>query len=266
MDALAAPPISRANSFDIRLLRHSGSVALLRYQVRTGAPLDSNEIAYLDTFRSDETEIQRLIPYAECMAEHTWMTGERLENTIGLLTAAIEGASTPEVAQTVHLWLRRLDPGHPSPGFDGFLDCHRLEMEGDILGADADWAARAAPYERALCLAQGDRKSRQRSAEIFDSLGASVAARRVRAKMARSGARVASKLHASTRSNPAGLTRRQMDVLQCLQDGLSNTDIADRLFISPKTVDHHVSAILAKLGVRTRAEAAAKANRGELGA
>ena len=63
----------------------------------------------------------------------------------------------------------------------------------------------------------------------------------------------------STRANPKGLTRRQMDVLTLLEQGLSNAEIADRLFVSPKTIDHHVSAILAKLDVATRGQAASVA-------
>jgi DNA-binding NarL/FixJ family response regulator len=64
---------------------------------------------------------------------------------------------------------------------------------------------------------------------------------------------------ATTRANPAGLTSRQLDVLGLLVDGLSNGQIADRLVISRKTADHHVSAILTKLDVRSRGEAAARA-------
>ena len=60
-----------------------------------------------------------------------------------------------------------------------------------------------------------------------------------------------------TREHPAGLTKRQMDVLTLMNDGLSNAEIGERLFISPKTVDHHVSAILGKLEVSSRGEAAA---------
>ena len=66
---------------------------------------------------------------------------------------------------------------------------------------------------------------------------------------------------AATRANPAGLTARQLDVLALLTRGDRNAEIAAKLFLSEKTVDHHVSAILRKLGVRTRGQAAAEAAR-----
>jgi DNA-binding NarL/FixJ family response regulator len=60
----------------------------------------------------------------------------------------------------------------------------------------------------------------------------------------------------TTLANPAGLTSRQLEVLDLLAEGLTNTQIAERLFVSSRTAEHHVEAIFAKLGVSTRKEAA----------
>ena len=66
-----------------------------------------------------------------------------------------------------------------------------------------------------------------------------------------------------TRANPAGLTDRQVEVLRLLAGGLTNAEIAERLVVSVRTVDHHVSAVLGRLGVGSRKEAAVRAT--ELG-
>ena len=92
--------------------------------------------------------------------------------------------------------------------------------------------------------------------KIFEELGATPAAERLRRALRATGVRGLSRgPRVSTKQNSAGLTARQMDVLALMSDGRTNAEIADRLFISYKTVDHHVSAILAKLDARTRAEA-----------
>jgi DNA-binding NarL/FixJ family response regulator len=64
-----------------------------------------------------------------------------------------------------------------------------------------------------------------------------------------------------TQANPAGLTARELEVLPLLIEGLRNSEIAERLVVAPKTVDHHVSAILRKPDIRNRAEASAAAVR-----
>jgi DNA-binding NarL/FixJ family response regulator len=102
---------------------------------------------------------------------------------------------------------------------------------------------------------------------IFESLGAAPMAAIARRTLRELGVRnIPRGAHERTRQNPHGLTRRQLQVLTLLAEGRRNGEIATRLFLSEKTVDHHVSAILEKLNVRSRIEAAALANQAGLGA
>lgn len=138
-----------------------------------------------------------------------------------------------------------------------------LQMTGDCVRAAELWAEIGCPYEAALALGDADDEGALRQAlgelqEMGATLAAAIVARRLRERGARGlprGPRPA------TRQNPAGLTARELEVLELVAQGLRNADIAERLFLSEKTVGHHVSAILRKLDVRTRGEAGAEATR-----
>jgi DNA-binding NarL/FixJ family response regulator len=116
-------------------------------------------------------------------------------------------------------------------------------------------------YARAEALSCGGAAAATEALREFDRLGAIRAARRLRAELRERGLRVPRGPRPSTAADPSGLTARQLEVLGLLADGLSNAEIAARLTVSPKTVDHHVSAVLGKLGVPRRGLAAAAARR-----
>ncbi len=174
---------------------------------------------------------------------------------------ALERDSTGYAAALL-VWRRRagLSDDLPTPMPDG---PDWLELTGDHRGAALAWTDLGQPYEAALALAGADDEEALREAhEHLLALGASAAvavlARRLRARGARNVPRGPI---ARTRENAGGLTSRQLEVLELIAEGLRNAEIAERLVLSEKTVDHHVSAILGKLGVSTRGQAAAAAAR-----
>ena len=132
---------------------------------------------------------------------------------------------------------------------DWIAEPYRLQLDGDAAGAAAAWSARLCPYEAARTLADaGD----DAALEELDRLGAAPAAAELRGRLGLRGPRE------STRENPAGLTDREVEVVALVAEGLQNREIAERLVLSSRTVDHHVSRALRKLGARTRGEAAAR--------
>jgi DNA-binding CsgD family transcriptional regulator len=143
----------------------------------------------------------------------------------------------------------------------GLAEPYAMQIAGDFAGAAAAWRALGCPYEEARALAESDDPAHVRLAiTTFEQLGAQPAIgqaiRRLRALGVSDLPQVRRGPRASTLANPAGLTRRETEVLALLADGLRNTEIAERLYLTPKTVSHHITAILAKLGVETRTEAA----------
>ena len=128
--------------------------------------------------------------------------------------------------------------------------------------AAAAWQRLGCPYERALALAEGDAAAQLEALTVFDALGARPAAEAVRRRLKEAGVRgIARGVRPSTRANPRGLTARELEVLRLLCEGLRNAEIASRLHRSVRTVDHHVAAVFAKLGVDSRNEALLLAQR-----
>jgi DNA-binding CsgD family transcriptional regulator/tetratricopeptide (TPR) repeat protein len=142
---------------------------------------------------------------------------------------------------------------------------YRLMVEGEWSKAAEEWGRRGATYLRAEALAEGGEGPASEALTVLDGLGAVRAAQRLRAELRRRGiTRVPRGPRRTTAANSAGLTAREVDVLALLVEGLTNAEIADRLSLSSKTVGHYISALLAKLDVRTRGQAAAAARRRNL--
>ncbi|MFC5063446.1 ATP-binding protein [Actinomycetospora atypica] len=205
----------------------------------------------------------RLLPAAAALAERCWLRGTddaRLEDVAALISTAGTCPGTEWSTGDLAVWLARL--GRTVATRDLPLAApHRLLLAGDPAAAAARWRQLGSPYDEALARIDTGRPAETFAAlEVLDRLGADAVAATVRRDLRLRGVPgVPARPRGSTRTNPAGLTSRQVDVLRLVADGLTNAEIAAQLVIAEKTVDHHVSAVLAKLDVRTRREAGAAA-------
>jgi DNA-binding NarL/FixJ family response regulator len=136
-------------------------------------------------------------------------------------------------------------------------------MAGEWRRAADLWAKIGCPYEAALALAEShEEDALRRALEIFDRLGARPAAGMTARRLREMGVRrIPRGPRPTTRAHPAGLTARELEIVPLLVQGLSNAEIARRIYVSSKTVDHHISSILSKLGARRRGEVAREAAR-----
>jgi DNA-binding CsgD family transcriptional regulator len=240
-----------------------GLVPLGLVQARRGDPAAAATLQEAADRGFATIELQWTAPVAAARAEHAWLQGEdgrAAEEAARMLDQAVE-AGHPRFAGELAFWLRLAGADVATP--PTVAEPYRLILAGDWrAGADA-WGELGCTYNRALALAGADEEEAMLEAlALLDGLGARQTAQRLRREFRRRGnLRLPRGPNQTTAANPAGLTDRQVEVLGLLVDGLSNAEIAARLSLSTKTVGHHVSAVLAKLGVGSRHEAAAAAHR-----
>jgi DNA-binding CsgD family transcriptional regulator len=259
-------------------------VVLGLVRARRGDPDVETPLDEAKALACPTSEIQRIGPVVAARAEAAWLAGNlpAMADDIGAGYNLAHQQSDPWIASELAFWLQRCKAamedapcGCANGAADEVAESERdidlpfaLQRAGNWRAAAASWERHDCPYERALALADGDDEASLRLAlEICERLGAGPLAAIIRRKLRASGIRGISRgAQERHRQNPHGLTGRELKVLGILVQGSRNADIARRLFVSEKTVDHHVSAILAKLGVRSRGEAAAAALRLGLGA
>jgi DNA-binding CsgD family transcriptional regulator/tetratricopeptide (TPR) repeat protein len=204
--------------------------------------------------------LQYLVPAAVARVEWAWLS--RSPELSDVIRAARDVLASARDAG--HAWLRGellryiARAGDDVEVTDDIPEPFLSGLKGDWERAAQLWLERGDHYEHALeLLGSADRETLLHAFEIFDRLRARPAAHLTRVRLRDTGVRrIPRGVSPRTRDNILGLTDRQAEVLGLIGEGLTNAEIAERLVLSVRTVDHHVSAILAKLGVETRKEAA----------
>jgi DNA-binding CsgD family transcriptional regulator/tetratricopeptide (TPR) repeat protein len=224
--------------------------------VRHDDPAAEAMLDQAETLAGPTGEAQRVEPVAAARAELAWTHGsvpEILDQTDAAWRAALARGTRWRVGELA--WWRFV-AGERSPVPVDVAEPYALMLSDHAREAAAAWAAIGSPWWEALALARSAELSDTRKAlKILDGLGAMATARAVIRDLRLRGLPVPRGPRSTTLDNPAGLTERELEVLQLLTVGLSNAEVAQRLTLSEKTVGHHVSAVLRKLGARSRSRA-----------
>jgi DNA-binding CsgD family transcriptional regulator len=232
---------------------------LARVLVRQGSSDAPDWLARAARHADQANVLEWLVPAGLAHLEHAWLTGDHAQAGLypELLLARTNRPGMLVQRGELLVYLRRL--GYPVEPFPGCPEPYAAALRGDWRSAADAWLDQGNPYERAIELAgSGQVESTLEALTVLDGLGATPAVAIVRGRLRGLGiARKPRRPQPGTLTNPAGLTDRQVEILRLVATGLSNAEIAHRLVVSPRTVDHHVSAILQKLGVHSRRDAAA---------
>jgi DNA-binding CsgD family transcriptional regulator/tetratricopeptide (TPR) repeat protein len=205
-------------------------------------------------------EPQWIAPVRAVRAELHWLEGgpdlAAAEARAGCERNA--GRTDPWTFGSLAIWLARLGA---ADGLPALPEPYALEVTGDHRGAAAAWDRIGRPYDAALAwLGSADEAGLKEALAALDGLGARTASAAARRRMKEAGVRAIPRgPRPATRAAPAGLTPREQEVLALLAGGLADREISQRLFISERTVHHHVSAVLSKIGVSSRTAAAGRA-------
>jgi DNA-binding CsgD family transcriptional regulator/tetratricopeptide (TPR) repeat protein len=193
------------------------------------------------------------------LIEAAWLRGDR-RAAVDLLRGASATPAARRFARSggeLALWAARHALPFEAPS--GTPSAIALELAGDWRAAIAAWRELEAPYEAALAALPGDDRAARAALATLHKLGAPAAAHAFSRERTARGGRAARGPRRSTLAHPAGLTRREQEVLEELATGATNPAIAARLHLSERTVAHHVSSILTKLGAGTRLAAIERA-------
>ncbi|HEX5153224.1 MAG TPA: AAA family ATPase [Parafilimonas sp.] len=215
---------------------------------------EAKELAFLTE------EHQRIVPVVIALLEYEWLSGNKVlsDEELAIAQALIAQVDNMWLNSEAVFWMEKARSVQLE--LPVLYEPYKLLHEGKAAEAAAFWQTKGCTYERAFALFSGNEEQKREALNLLQTLHADATYQKLKSEMRSSGIRsIPRGLRSSTISNPAQLTTRELDILQLLKTGASNKEIATSLYISPKTVDHHISSILFKLDVPSRAKAVGEA-------
>jgi len=210
-------------------------------------------------------ELQRIIPAVVALLEYEWLTGQSIieQETLGRTITMIEKMGNVYENSLFAFWMQQVRK-QKIPLREEYA-AYDLHNEVTAREAAVFWQKSGCPYEQALALFEGNEDDKRKAITLVQQLGADAVFEKLKSEMRNSGIKsIPRGIRKTTRSNAALLTSRELEILQLIKESLQNKEIAAKLFISAKTVDHHISSILFKLDVNTRVKAVNEALRRKL--
>jgi DNA-binding CsgD family transcriptional regulator len=259
-DQLATKLIAQENQPAVVMI--TALVVAASVRIRKGKPDALPLLASAKELALGAQELQRLGPVIVAYLEYEWITGERLltSETLDEVKELAKQTGTVYENNEFDGWLMKARG--QSWGLNETLALYDVRTVMAAVQAAELWEHQGCSYEQALCLLEGGDADKRKALTIFHALGASAVCEKLKAEMHVQGVKgVPRGMRKSTQSNPALLTDREMGVLELLKEGLQNKEIAAKLYISAKTVDHHLSSILFKLDAKSRVKAVQEALR-----
>jgi DNA-binding CsgD family transcriptional regulator len=216
--------------------------------------LEAREMAF------ETMELQRMFPVFVALLEYEWLTGKQYLEDASIANVVDMAGYMGHMYEINEFAFWLLKARGQGATLRGTLELYQAHDQAAAQKAAHLWEQLGCPYMQALTLFEGDDDDKRKATEIIHAMGADAVYEKLKLEMRTSGIKnIPRGKRKTTQSNPANLTEREIDVLRLLKEGLQNKEIADRLFISVKTVDHHISAILFKLDVNSRAKAVQEA-------
>ncbi len=227
-----------------------------RLHMRTGVDRGKQMLEAAMALALPLEEPQRVVPLACALAEAAWLASDNqacLKAVEPALRLTMQGNNPWELGELA-VWRHRA--GATTLPLERHALPYRYEIAGDIAAAAKAWAEVGNPYEQALALAQGDDQQLLTAIKIFDELGAKPATKWLRDKAHLLGLRgIQRGPYKGVREHPLGLSKREVEVIQLIASGHTNAEIAKSLSRSERTVEHHISSLILKLGAKNRIDA-----------